>query len=354
LLNNLSGEFEFTVAGPASVLEGLSAGTFEHLPLKLGGSLQPCTDYGNFRVLRKAMRERKFDLVHAHGFKASLVARPAARACRVPCLVTVHNDFASANRSRFRPAYLTAERALVHWTAGYISVSEWLAKEMRELYRVPAELITVIPNGIAAAIDEQEQLLQLPVDSDVPLVGTVARLAPQKGIQYFIQAAALLRKKHPEIRYCIVGDGPLRPELEELSRQLGLADHLYFLGYRPDVPAILKRLRVFVQPSLSEGQGLTVLEAMAAGCPVAVSAAGGLPELIRDGENGLLFTAGKADELAHAVSRLLADRALAMRLAGKARTDAARFDLGKMLEKTGDLYRRIIREGGLSCEKFMC
>lgn len=345
LLENLSNEFNFCVACPpelADVFNGLAAEIF---PVAIGKGLNPTRDFAAVCSMTGKLRREKFDLVHAHGFKAGMVARMAAKVSRIPCLITVHNDFAHANVSQLRSVYLAAERWLSRWTSEYIAVSAWLAEELQDTYGVSPSRIVIIPNGIARSSENMLLAEQLPFPDNLPLVGTVARLAPQKGVEYFIRAAAELQLQYPDVCFIIVGDGPLRGQLEILSAELGLVGRLYFAGYRQDVPAILARMQIFVQPSLSEGQGITVLEAMSAGCPVVASATGGLKELIHHGENGLLAEPGDAKQLAEAVRLFLEDKKFAERMAKQAAAVLDRYDIHNMLENTRNTYYRVMKGG---------
>jgi glycosyltransferase involved in cell wall biosynthesis len=344
LLENMSEHFHFVVACPPDAADDLSVPGVEIFPVSLGKGLQPGGDMKTVWHLVGKLRRQPFALVHAHGFKAGLVARPAARIARVPCLVTIHNDFAQADLSRIRTLYLAAEHSLSHWTAFYITVSDCLAGRLSSTCGIRREKIRVIPNGIElGAVDRQH--CELPFSQGTPLVGTVARLAPQKGVEYFIRAAAELRRENPALRFLVVGEGPLRPELEALAQQLDLAGLLYFTGYRRDVPAILARLSAYVQPSLSEGQGITVLEAMAAGIPVVATAVGGLQEMISHGKNGLLVEPGSASGLSSAVSAILNDRPLSKELTEQALSFVLRFDKKTMIERTRLLYHEAIGSG---------
>lgn len=345
LLENLSSEFNFCVVCPPDLADNFSGLAAEIFPVAMGKGLNLARDLAAVYSITGKLRRETFDLVHAHGFKAGFVARPAARACRVPLLVTVHNDFAHANASRLRPLYLVTERLFSRWTTGYITVSAWLAEELQVSCGIKPGQIVLIPNGIARMAGDMLLAEELPFPRDIQLVGTVARLAPQKGVEYFIRAAAELHRQYPDVGFVIVGDGPLRGQLEILANELELEGRLIFTGYRRDVPAILDRMHIFVQPSLSEGQGITVLEAMASGCPVIASATGGLKELIRHGENGLLTEPGDAGQLADAVRSLLDDNEFAEILAKQAAIIAEGYDIRNMLENTRNTYYHVMKGG---------
>jgi glycosyltransferase involved in cell wall biosynthesis len=338
LTENLQGDFAFTVACPPENAELFAGGGCEILPVSLGGGIHPTNDLRTVKRLTAEIKRRRFSLVHAHGFKAGVVARTASRLGGVPCLMTVHGDFAHAAASRFSGLYVLAERILSRWVHGYIVVSEWLAGELCDTYGVPHQRIAVIPNGIDLAAIKEKCAGKSLCASDEQLVGTVARLAPQKGVEYFLRAAALLKDSFPHVRFLVAGDGPLRRELLALRSSLGVEEQVVFLGYCQDVPELLAKLDIFVLPSLSEGQGIAALEAMAAGCPVVASATGGIQDLICHGENGLLAEPGNATALAAAIAELLRRPIRAAELAGRAKDSAAAFDHSVTMEKTREFY----------------
>lgn len=341
LLAHLQDEFAYTVACPPERVADFVDTGCEILPVPLSAGLNPIADIIAIKKIAWVLKSRKFSLVHAHGFKAALVARPASRYVQLPCLVTVHGELAHAAGSPWTVIYTNAERWLARWSVGYIVVSKWLASELCSLYGVPGERVAVIPNGIAPQT-YTVPFNRLPFAIDDVLVGTVARLAPQKGIEYFLRAAALLKDRFPHVRYVVAGDGPLRMELERVAQELQLNEQLLFTGFIDDVPSLLARLQVFVQPSLSEGQGITVMEAMAAGCPVVASATGGLLDLVSHEENGLLAAPGNVEELANAIAMLLERPEWAKELGHQGKSAAASFGIEEMIENTKHLYRSVM------------
>jgi len=144
-----------------------------------------------------------------------------------------------------------------------------------------------------------------------PLVGVVAQLKPEKGLRTFLEAAAQASQLLPDVRFVVVGDGPLRGQLEALAQRAGVDRRVRFLGFRSDARALVELLDVLVVPSLSEGTPLVVLEAMAAGIPVVASAVGGIPDQIRHEKEGLLVPPGDSAALADALIGLLRDPARA-------------------------------------------
>ena len=151
------------------------------------------------------------------------------------------------------------------------------------------------------------------------LVGNVARLAPQKGQGVLLEAAPLVLERHPDVRFVLVGDGELRPELERRAETLGVGDRVLFMGVRTDVPELLASFSVFALPSYFEGLCYAVLEAQAAGVPVVATPVGGVRETVVPGETGVRCEIGDARSLADGIAGLLDDPSKAERLASEAR-----------------------------------
>ncbi len=179
------------------------------------------------------------------------------------------------------------------------------------------------------------------IPEQAPIVGLVARLSEQrKGAGYFIDMAAQVAAQASDARFVIVGEGELRAGLEAQAAALGLGDRLVFTGERSDVPSLLKDMTLFVQPSLAEGASYVLLEAMAAGLPVVVTPSGLVPEIIRDGENGLIVPFRDAAALAGAVVRLLGDDALRTKIATAGQELARRFDVEAMVDGYVEVYEQ--------------
>jgi glycosyltransferase involved in cell wall biosynthesis len=184
---------------------------------------------------------------------------------------------------------------------------------------------------------------ELGLDPGQPVVGTVSRLhEARKGIAHFLDMAAAVAQVRPDARFIIVGDGPLRPALQDQATALGLSEKVIFTGERQDIPALLAAMHVFVMPSLYEGGPYTVLEAMAMGKPVVATPVGLVPDAVEHGITGFLAPPGDGAALAQAVLPLLADDDLARRLGRAARSKvAAGFSLDAMLNGVIDVYRTV-------------
>jgi glycosyltransferase involved in cell wall biosynthesis len=174
------------------------------------------------------------------------------------------------------------------------------------------------------------------------VVGTLSRLDDErKGLRYFLEMAARLAPAAPEARFLIVGDGVLRPMLEQRATELGIRDRVTFTGWRTDIPRVLAGIDIFVMPSLFEGGPTTVLEAMAMAKPVVASNVGMVPEVIDHGRSGLIVAPGDAVAMAQAVSTLLWDETLRMQMGQNARSTAERdFSIDIMVDRYLQVFAR--------------
>jgi glycosyltransferase involved in cell wall biosynthesis len=183
----------------------------------------------------------------------------------------------------------------------------------------------------------------------------VGRLSPEKDVETLLHAIAIAVRTCPVLRLEVAGDGPCRADLEQLTAELRLGDHVRFLGDVRDIPALLARASLFALPSLTEGVSLTLLEAMARGLPVVATRVGGNPEVVLDEETGLLVPARSPAELAGAVLRLWRDRGAARRMGLAARRRAEQyFDVRRMVAGYEDLYAQLLRPGSWPFRRGAC
>lgn len=230
----------------------------------------------------------------------------------------------------------------------FIAVSRMIAGILVE-DGVPADRIDVVHDGVnISALDkipvqDAHKAFWLPHGS--PIVGNVAALVPHKGQKHLVDAAAVVVRQVPDARFVILGEGELRPALEQQVKSLGLERHVFLPGFQTDVLALQKSFDIFVMSSITEGLGSSMLDAMACGTPVVGTRAGGIPEAIDHGRTGLLVRPHHADELAAAIIRLLKEPALRAQLgaAGRAHVEAE-FSVERMVERTLSVYEQ--RLGG--------
>lgn len=330
---------------PGEMAEDLAGLGIKVFTIPLVGELSPAGDLKTIKSILALLKRNKIEILHAHSSKAALVGRVAARLAGTPAIFfTAHNSIFYESWPGWKKTVLAAaERFLAGYTSKIVTVSNVLRNELLEREGIaPAKVITIY-NGIdpapyLTARPRKEVLQSLGLTPEKKVIGTVARLAPQKGVLYFIRAAAIL-SRDPGIVFLVVGDGPLREELEAEATKLGLGERIIFAGHRRDVDTILPCLDVLVLPSITEGLPLIILEAMAAARPVVASAVGGVPEAVEDGKTGLLVSAGDEQALAAAVKKIIAhpEAARSMGLAGRRRV-REHFTVAEMVRKTERLY----------------
>ncbi len=276
--------------------------------------------------LIRVIRERRIDIVHTHLWGANLWGRLAAKLAGVPVIITEHNVDVWK-----RWHHVVLDRWLSRWTARLLAVSQHV-REFYEAHGIGLGRWQVIYNGV-----DTPPTPPSPAPRDV--VGWIGRLVPAKAPQVFLEAVARASHQVPRLKALIVGDGPLRAELEAQARRLGISDRVIFAGLRQDVPSLLTGMEALVFSSEREGLSIAMLEAMAAGTPVIATRVGGTPELIEDGRTGLLVPSGDARALAEALATVLRDPALADRLRQSARERIEReFSLRRMIEAHEHLY----------------
>ena len=346
--------FEPGVAGPPEVLAAVAESGVRVFPVPLKGELDPFQDARAVFQLARLLKKERVDILHAHGSKAGLVGRLAALWAGTPVVFfTVHNSIFYAEWPAYKKrVFAFAEKVLARRTHRIITVSEALRRELIDREGLKAEQVVVVYNGIepneyrvAESRAALRRRLGLPVEG--PVVGAVARLAPQKGLRYLIEAAALFS---PEERpaFVVVGNGPLRAELEALAEKNGVGGCFVFTGARDDIPLILKAIDLIVLPSVTEGLPLILLEAMAAALPVVATAVGGVPEAVVDGETGLLVPSRDPGALAQGMAALLKEpeRVQRMGLAGKERVGKF-FTAEKMAARVTSLYQEVLSSKNL-------
>jgi glycosyltransferase involved in cell wall biosynthesis len=279
------------------------------------------------------------DVVHTHNNAPLIYGAPAARLAGVSAVVhTRHGRSPEAGRRQrtaVRLASLLASRVVcVSEDSGRLSAAEGIA----------GRKLTVIRNGIDTA-----RFTYLGPAPDGPVV-MVGRLVPAKGVDTLLRAAAIVVRQQPEFRLEIAGDGEARPGLEALSAELGLGEHVRFVGNIGDVPGLLARASAVVLPSLSEGISLTLLEAMARGLPVVATRVGGNPEVVEDGVTGRLVPASDPDALAAALLSVwpASDCTREMGRAGRERVERL-FDVRRMVAEYETLYLHLTKRDSQPC-----
>jgi len=333
----------FVVQAESPLHEKAAAENLPVLPVRVKGE----ADFGaSFRIAR-AMRREGCALAHFHDAHAVAVGGRAARRARVPIrIISRRVDFALKKNPFSRRKYGRDVDLIV-------AISEGVRDVLLQ-GGISSEKIAVVPSGIDFAPFEEVTdrgflRREFGFAPDDYLVGIVAHLEGHKGHTYLIDAARLLKSRAPKMRFIIVGKGSLELSLEEQARGLGVDDIVYFLGFREDVPRILASLDLFVLSSYLEGLGSSILDAMASRLPVVATMVGGIPEVVRDGETGILVLPRDPKSLADGIERLYRDRTLARRLGERGFEVVHReFSAEAMAGRVIDLYEKIAARKGVN------
>lgn len=298
-------------------------------------------------LLVRTLRRLRPDVVHTHRYKENILGGLAAAAVGVRAAVcTVHGlteRYTGFARARMA-LYSWLDRRVVNWRRPtVVAVSRDMERTLAATYRAP---VCFIPNAIdVAAYGEDGPWLPptLGLREDDLVIGSLGRLVPVKGYDILLRAAPRMVARVPNLKILLVGDGPQRPRLASLARDLGIAAHVLLPGHCADVRPYLRRMDVFVLPSLAEGLPLALLEAMAAGRPVVVTRVGGMPEVVSDGEEGLLVAPQSEEALAAACLRLLGDPVLRAACGRKGRVRVAgALAIDSIGQHYLELYRRLL------------
>jgi len=304
----------------------------------------------SFARLVRFLRARRFDVLHAHLPLADFLGRLAAKSAGVPVVITTEHG----KHLWKSPLYLAAERILNRVTDVRICVSRDIMEIRSRRERTPHEKLRYVPNSVdtslfgSSSMKRASLMAEFGWGVDDPLVVSVGRLVEAKNYPSLIRAFGIVRRDVPEARCLLVGDGPLRGRLEEEIQSMKLTGNVAIAGTRRDIPDILLSCDVFTLSSIREGLPVSLLEAMAAGCAVAVTRAGGIPDAIVNEVNGLLVDIDDTEALAEAVTRLLSDRELAGRLGERAKRDVQeRFSARAVAREVGDIYIDVARRKGV-------
>ncbi len=286
--------------------------------------------------LRELLFVVQSDVVHAHLFAIIVPAAHATLGTDVPFVATEQTE-ALWRDDRALEASRFAYRRAAH----VIGVSSAICRTLTHDDDVPVEKVSFVPNSVHSA----SAGLIAPLPPGRPLVGTIARLVPEKGVDTLLRAAQRLRAVVPGVQFVVAGDGPLRDGLRSLAAELRLDGVVHFLGRRPDGPALISHLDVLAVPSLSEGTPLVIAEALRAGTPIVATPVGGIPDQIRDGQEGLLVPVGDDQALADALAAVLLDRELAARLRRAGSRRSEEFSQTVMVERIARILRDAARSG---------
>lgn len=287
-------------------------------------------------ALRRRIIGSRIEIVHAHTAHAVGLSALATIGVDVPLVASRRVDFHLRRNvgTRWKYGRVAAIIAISHAVAE-ILVSDGVAKERIEVVPDGTDVQRHIPPASRGVLES------LGVPADAPLVVQVAQLVGHKDPLNFVRAIAAARRRVPTLHALLVGDGPLRAEVEEAVRALGLAGTLHIAGYRQDADAMLAAADVVVLSSREEGMGSVLLDALLLGKAIAATRAGGIPEVVNDAVTGLLAPVGDPETLGAHIAALLLDSNMAARLGRAARLRANDFSVERMTDRTLAVYERV-------------
>jgi len=294
--------------------------------------------------LVRYIKQNNFDIVETAVFPSDVYGRVSARLANVPVIIsTMHRveDHKQETIYRFLPFVDTVTMAL---TTKIIAVSGAVKNYLIRRHKIRPEKISMIYNGIDVSKYKRHVNIsgfkkQFNLDPSIPIVAFIGRLVKVKGVSYFLEAAASVLRSGKKAQFLVIGDGPLKQSLVKQTQKLGIDQHVFFIGFRKDIPRVLSFIDILVVPSLWEGLPLVVLETMSAGKPIIAAEVGGIPEAVRNGETGILVPPKNPEALTGAINDLLADPKKRKEMGDKAKQRAVQlFDVERKVKEYENLY----------------
>ena len=293
--------------------------------------------------LYRLIRSTEPDLVHLHSrIGADVLGGIAAKVGGVP---VIH----SRRQDNPEPRWMVAMKYRLHDRV--VAISEGIAHVLLS-EGLPADKLRCVrsavdPRPFQRPCERDWFFSEFGLPAGSRVIGVVAQLIARKGHRFLLEALPGLILRFPALHVLVLGQGPLEKELRKTIRRQGLAERVHLAGFREDLPCILPCLDLLVHPALMEGLGVSLLQAASAGLPIVACRAGGMPEAVRDGVNGLLVPPGNVAALGQAVERVLSDPELARNMgqAGRALVERE-FSVDSMVEGNLKVYRELLREKG--------
>ena len=313
-------------------------------------SIQPVKDLKALHSLYRLIKRENPDIVHTHSSKAGVLGRLAAKLAGVPHIV--HTPHGHVFYGHFHPAaariFLWIERVFAMFTDRIVALTEGEKNDYVNLAVCPPSKLLKIHSGVdlkhftQTNEDVAEKKKALGIRPTGPVIGFVGWLLSIKGPMYLLKAMESVWRAHPNTTLVFVGKGDLDQKLKAEAGKMNVDGRVKFLGWRPDVEEIMPIFDIFVLPSLNEGMGRVLVEAMVAGKPIVASRVGGIPDLVKHNENGLLVPPADAAALANSLNQLLDDPNTAERIGAQGRSSCHRLSLDAMIEKIDKMYSEMI------------
>ncbi len=327
------------------------SGIKTHAISTLGRDVALTKDAGSFKEIFSVIRREKPDVLHLHSPKAAGLGALAGRLLGVKKIIyTVHGWAFNEDRPWYQKIFI----AKISWFTMMLShkvilLSEHELKQTRILFPFVKNKLTLIPLGMRVptfmSVDGAKQTLAKHIGTDFSefnkkiIIGTIAELHPNKGLNYLIDALARVCDGRTDIISIIIGDGDLLSELQVRIKEKGLEGRVFLAGYMENASQYLKAFSMFVLPSVKEGLPYVILEAGNASLPIVATTVGGIPEIIEDMKSGVLIQPKNSSELAHAISYLIEHHAIAKQYGNSLHeVILQKFSIEKMLKAVEEIY----------------
>lgn len=330
---------------------------------ELARDINPLHDVLAFWKLFRLIRRGRYHIVHTHSSKAGVLGRWAAYLAGTPLIVhTLHSlVFHDYQPWLVNRAWWVIKKLCAPVTDSFISVSSIISQKAIDAGIAPAEKFSTVYSGmeldwfLCAQVDAKAVRREFEIPENAPVIGKIARLFPLKGHDELLDAAPEIVKRHPDVRFLLIGDGILREHLQNRAAQAGILKNFIFAGLisRERIPQMLAAMDVLVHTSLREGLARVLPQALAMGKPCVSFDIDGAPEVVIPGETGYLVRPGDSAGLADALSSLLADPGLRQRMgkAGRQRVDPA-FRAETMVAEIAAIYENLMALHGERIARF--
>jgi len=330
---------------------------------EMGRSVNPVSDLTAFWKLYRLIKQENYHIVHTHSWKAGVLGRIAAWLAGTPIIVhTFHGlTFHDHQPWLVNHAIRLSEKICAPLTHFYISVSDVTTQKALEAKIDRAEKFTTVYSGMEldwflnCQADPQEIRRELGIPTGAPVVGKIARLAPQKNHDELLKAAPEIVRRHPDVRFLLIGNGVLYDQILEQVRQMGIAENFVFAGLidRERIPEMIAAMDIVAHTGLWEGLPRVLPQAMAMGKPCVSFNTDGTPEVLISGKNGYMIERHDTAGLTEAISKLISDPELRLKMgaAGRKHVDPM-FRAETMVEEIADVYEKLLKTHSHKVEKF--
>ena len=316
-------------------------------------TVSPLKDLKALFKIYRYLRKERFDIVHSHTSKAGLLGRLAAKLAGVPIIIhTPHGHVFFGYFGLVKTKlFIFVERMSSRLADKIIALTSREKKDHLLFNIANEDKFVVINSGVdlnkfkTLPLNEiQNFKRKLGIPENSLIVGTVGRLVPIKGPAFLIEAAKLIVPKYPSTLFIFTGDGHLKQELKKKTLEMGIEDNIIFLGWRDDVARIISIYDILVLPSLNEGMGRVLVEAMALGKPIVASDIGGIPDLITHGKNGFLVPPKSPELLAKYIQILIEKKERRESMGQTGKKNALNFSRESMVERITALYKELLTQ----------